>query len=283
MGILEQLETPNFKATKSDKQLIEYIKKNINEVSYKSISEIAKKSLIGEATITRFARKMGFSGFQEFKVTLAKEISTKDRRSIINDSVKNDESAKDTALKLLQCNVNMLDKTLAITNFNDIHKCAELIKQANKIYFFGLGYSGIVAQDSNYKFMRIGLHCNSFHDGHTMIIMSSIVNKGDVIIAISHSGETEEVINAIGLAKESGAKIISITKNEESRLKSISDINLPYISTETIFETGAVPSKLAQIFLIDLIYTQVVKDMATEAIERKVKTTEAIKKLKNIL
>ncbi|MGL5245336.1 MAG: MurR/RpiR family transcriptional regulator, partial [Sarcina sp.] len=197
--------------------------------------------------------------------------------------VKNDESAKETALKLLQCNVDVLEKTLEITNFENIHKCSNLIREASKMYFFGIGYSGIVAQDSNYKFMRIGLYCNSFQDGHTMVIMSSIINKGDVIMAISHTGETEEVINAVKLAKESGAKIISITKNEKSPLKDLSDINLPYVSTETIFETGAVPSKLAQIFLIDLIYTQVVKDMATDAIERKVKTTEAIKKLKYIL
>ncbi|MEN8433565.1 hypothetical protein ACT1UF_03585 [Clostridium septicum] len=73
-----------------------------------------------------------------------------------------------------------------------------------------------------------------------------------------------------------------MTQNKPSRLKDFSDINLSYISAETIFKTGAVSSKLAQIFLIDLIYTQVVKDMGMKAIERKVKTTEAISKLKNL-
>ena len=116
MSILGQLETPRFKATKSDKQLMSYIKGNIEEVIYKSISEIAKESGIGEATITRFTKKIGFSGFQDFKVTLAKEISNNERKGILNNNITNDESVKDTAQKLLQCNINVLEKrTLHLT------------------------------------------------------------------------------------------------------------------------------------------------------------------------
>ena len=106
-----------------------------------------------------------------------------------------------------------------------------------------------------------------------------IANKDDLIIAISHSGETEEIIQAGKLAKENGAKVISITQNSPSRLKDISDINLSYVSVETIFETGAVATKLAQIFLIDLVYSQLVKERYADAMERKIKTTEAIRKL----
>lgn len=279
MSILGQLETPRFKATKSDKQLMSYIKGNIEEVIYKSISEIAKESGIGEATITRFTKKIGFSGFQDFKVTLAKEISNNERKGILNNNITNDESVKDTAQKLLQCNINVLEKTMEIANFDDIQKCAEYIEKAGKIYFFGIGYSGIVAQDSNYKFMRIGINSNCYDDSHNMVMMSSIANKDDLIIAISHSGETEEIIQAGKLAKENGAKVISITQNSPSRLNDISDINLSYVSVETIFETGAVATKLAQIFLIDLVYSQLVKERYADAMERKIKTTEAIRKL----
>ena len=282
MNIIEQLNFPKFKATKLDKQLINYIKENKEEVIYKSISEIANENDIGEATVTRFTRKMGFLGFQDFKVTLAREISNKNTRRIINNNIDNNESAKETANKLLQGNIEVLHKTNELINSNDIHLCSEYIKGANRVYFLGIGYSGIVAVDSNYKFIRIGINSVSYQDSHTIMMMASIANKDDVIIAISHSGETEEIIKAVNLFKENGSKIISITQNKPSRLKDFSDINLSYISAETIFETGAVSSKLAQIFLIDLIYTQVVKDMGIKAIERKVKTTEAINKLKKL-
>ena len=113
-----------------------------------------------------------------------------------------------------------------------------------------------------------------------MIMMASIMQKGDLVIAISHSGETEEIIKTVEMAKQNEVDIISITKKKESSLKSTSDIHLEYISEETLLETGSISSKLAQIFLIDLIYTQVVKEKFNEAIDMKIKTTDAIKSLK---
>ncbi|CEQ24446.1 RpiR family transcriptional regulator [[Clostridium] sordellii] len=283
MGVIENLESPNFKVTKSDKILIEYIKNNIKDVFYKPISQIAKESNIGEATITRFSKKMGFNGLQDFKVTLAQEISSLSKnKNIINSNIENNEPVVDTAKKLLISNINILESTVDIINGQDIHKSSQLIINAKRIYFVGIGYSGIIAQDSNYKFMRIGLNCVSFDSSHTMIMMASIMEKGDLLIAISHSGETDEIIKTVKLAKENEVDVISITKKKESSLKDISDIHLEYISEETLLETGSISSKLAQIFLIDLIYTQVVKEISSEAIDRKIKTTDAIKTLKNI-
>lgn len=283
MGIIENLESPNFKVTKSDKILIEYIKNNIEDVFYKPISQIAKESNIGEATITRFSKKMGFSGLQDFKVTLAQEISSGSKsRTIINSNIENNEPVIDTAKKLLNSNINTLESTVDIIDGTEIHRSAQLIINAKRIYFVGIGYSGIIAQDSNYKFMRIGLNCVSFDSSHTMIMMASIMEKGDLLVAISHSGETDEIIKTVQLAKQNGVDIISITKKKESSLKIISDIHLEYFSEETLLETGSISSKLAQIFLIDLIYTQVVKEKSSEAIDRKIKTTDAIKSLKSI-
>lgn len=281
MTILEKLENPDFKASKSDKIIMEYIKNNLEDVVYMPISQIAKKNNLGEATITRFARKMGFNSLQDFKVTLAQETSSAtNKKNIISSNIENGESAIETAKKLLNSNINILSNTVDIINNEDIHRCTELIKQAKRVYFVGIGYSGIIAQDSNYKFMRIGLNCTCFDSSHTMIMMSSIMDENDLIVAISHSGETDEIIKTVNIAKSNNVKIISITENKESKLKDLSDVNLSYISGETIFETGSISSKLAQIFIIDLVYTQVVKEQFNESLERKVKTTNAIKLFK---
>lgn len=282
MGIIDELRTPSFKVTKSDKILIKYIQENIEDVSYMPISQIAKESNIGEATITRFSKKMGFGSLQDFKVTLAQEISISNKsKTIINSNIENDEPAIDTAKKLLSSNITTLEKTVDLINNQDIHNCANMIINARRIYFVGIGYSGIIAQDSNYKFMRIGLNCVSFDSSHTMIMMASIMEKDDLLIAISHTGETDAIIKTVELAKQNNVDVISITQNQESKLKDISDVNLVYVSEETILETGSISSKLAQIFLLDLIYTQVVKEKSSEAIDLKIKTTNAIKSLKN--
>ena len=268
MGILEQLENPKFKATKSEKTLIEYIKSDLDNIIYKSISIIAKESGVGEATITRFTKKLGFNGFQDFKVTLAKEISNKKNTSIINLHVHRDESVTETA--------NILEQTVKQIDLDLMCKCRDLIMNAKRVYFIGIGYSGIAATDINYKFMRIGFTTVPVTDSHTMVIMSSITNDDDVIVAISNSGTTKEVIKTVKQAKENGTKIITLTEDSDNPLRKLSDYELTYTSAETIFETGSISSKIPQIFLLDLLYTEVIKEMFSEAVEKKIKTTSAI-------
>ncbi|WP_394888179.1 MurR/RpiR family transcriptional regulator [Clostridium perfringens] len=275
MGILEQLENPKFKATKSEKTLIEYIKSDLDNIIYKSISIIAKESGVGEATITRFTKKLGFNGFQDFKVTLAKEISNKKNTSIINLHVHRDESVTETANKMLKSSINILEQTVKQIDLDLMCKCRDLIMNAKRVYFIGIGYSGIAATDINYKFMRIGFTTVPVTDSHTMVIMSSITND-DVIVAISNSGTTKEVIKTVKQAKENGTKIITLTEDSDNPLRKLSDYELTYTSAETIFETGSISSKIPQIFLLDLLYTEVIKEMFSEAVEKKIKTTSAI-------
>lgn len=277
MSILKQLEEPNFKATKSDKILIEYIKENKEDVIYKPISQIAKESGIGEATITRFSKKMGYNGLHDFKVTLAREISGLKNRKIINRSIENDEGVIESARKLLNSNIRILENTFNIIDGNDIEKATDMIINAKKVFFIGIGYSGMTAEDSNYKFSRIGFNCMSLDSSHNMIMMASLMDEDDVIVAISHSGETDEIIKTVNIAKANGASVISVTEDKSSRLKDVSDVNLGYFSGESILETGSISSKLAQFFIIDLVYTQVVKEKSAEVVERKIKTTDAIK------
>lgn len=277
MSILKQLEEPNFKATKSDRVLIEYIKENIEDVVYKPISQISKESGIGEATITRFSKKMGYSGLHDFKVTLSREISGLKNRNIINKSIENDEGVMESARKLFDSNIRILENTFNIIDGNDIEKATDMIINAKKVFFIGIGYSGMTAEDSNYKFSRIGFNCMAIGSSHDMIMMAALMDEDDVVVAISHSGETDEIIKAVSIAKENGARVISVTEDRSSRLRDVSDVSLRYFSGESILETGSISSKLAQFFVIDLVYTQVVKERYAEVVERKIKTTDAIK------
>ena len=277
MSILKQLEEPNFKATKSDRVLIEYIKENIEDVVYKPISQISKESGIGEATITRFSKKMGYSGLHDFKVTLSREISGLKNRNIINKSIENDEGVMESARKLFDSNIRILENTFNIIDGNDIEKATDMIINAKKVFFIGIGYSGMTAEDSNYKFSRIGFNCMAIGSSHDMIMMAALMDEDDVVVAISHSGETDEIVNAVSIAKANGARVISVTEDKSSRLRDVSDVSLRYFSGESILETGSISSKLAQFFVIDLVYTQVVNERYAEVVERKIKTTDAIK------
>lgn len=280
MSILNELESPNFKVTKSDRIIIDYLKENIEAFCEKTISEIAKDIGLGEATITRFTRKIGFNGLQDFRVNLTKEISISKNRNIIDSAIKNDEIVRETAYKLLNTNINTLEGTFELIDNEKIENTVKILLKAKKIHFIGIGYSGIIASDSNYKFMRIGMNTIAYNSGHTMIMMASIMKEDDCIIGISHSGNTEEVIKTFEVAKKNNIKTIAITGNELSKLGKLADICIVYKSGETLFETGAISTKLAQMFLIDIIYTEIVKQKYSEALEIKMKTTQAINFLK---
>lgn len=280
MDIIKQIAKEEFRESKSDKILIEYINNNASECIYKSITEIAEEVSLGEATITRFSKKLGFSGFPEFKVTLAKKLSRESGKNVINAVVKLDEPVKETANKLFESHVKVIKETLNNLDYAEVIRARELFLNAKKIYFFGIGNSGIVSMEANYKFMRIGMNTVSISDSHTMRMLSAIVGRGDLIFAISHSGETKEIIESVKLAKKNKANIISLTESRENTLKDLSDINISYVSMETIFETGSILSKLVQVFLIELIYAEVIKESYEESIDKKMRTTTALEEIR---
>lgn len=280
MEIIDSICDVKFRPSKGDKVLIEYINSNAQNCVYMSISELAKEVSLGEATITRFTRKIGFSSYQEFKLALAKQLTKNSRKSFINTVVSIDEPVEETAQKLFISHNNVIEETLKKLNYKDVIRAREAILNGKRVYFFGIGNSGIVAQDGNYKFMRIGINSIAINDSHTMMMIASLMERGDVVFAISHTGETREILKAVETAKQRKAKIISLTESRSNSLKDVSDINLSYISMETVFETGSILSKLVQMFILELIYAEIIKENYDEAIEKKVTTTNAISTFK---
>lgn len=275
MGVLEQLEQPDFRPSRLDRCLLQYIREHAAEVPHTAIARLAEQSGVGEATITRFTRKMGYSGLQAFKLALAEELTESTKRYIINSDISPTESSLVTGRKLLDANIGTLEKTLASLPEDCIERCADCMLEARRLFFIGLGNSGFVAMDSAYKFYRIGLDSRAIDDSHTMMIMASLAQKGDVVVAVSHSGASEEVCRAIQLAKQNGARAIAVTSDEAGRIGCLADIQITYEAKESVLETGSITTKLAQFFIMDLIYTQIVKAIPGRAAENKKKTAEA--------
>ena len=149
---------------------IKEIKKciHVDAVPHTAIAHLAAESGVGEATITRFVKKMGFSSLQAFKLALARELTETSHRYIINNNIEAGETALETGRKLLDVNIGTLEKTLAALDEGVIERCAELMRQAKRLQFIGLGNSGFIALDSAYKFYRIGMESTGLDNGHSM-------------------------------------------------------------------------------------------------------------------
>ena len=279
MKILSRLDNPPFRVSKGDRKIINCIRTRLTDIPRMTIREIAQACGTAEATCTRFVRKMGFASLADFKAALAEE-GAELGRYLDRGNIRNNESARETARKLLSANMIALEKTQDIIRNETIDACADLLIGAQRIAFIGLGHSGIIAQDSYFKFLRIGMNCIAPRDNHTMRMIAAIMEPGDVIFAISHSGETAEILETVDIARAHGLRIISLTENHPSSLRRVSDVSLTYIAEETPLETGSIASKMAQFFLVDLVYTEVLKILPPSAMEKKIRTTEAVRQMK---
>lgn len=277
MKILPQIETPGFRPSKSDQRLLDYLREYAREVPNMSISQLAEACETGAATVTRFVKKMGYGSMQQFKVALAAELTENSRSYIISWDITAEESALVTGRKLLEVNISTLERTLANLPEGLIEQCAKKIMQARRLLFVGLGNSGYTARDSAYKFCRIGLDSVGLDNSHDMLMMAALVKPGDLLLAVSQSGKSPELVHTLQLAHEGGACCILVTANPAAGLREYVDVCIPYVAKESLLETGSIMAKLAQFFVMDVLYTQVVKNMPKTALDNKKRTAEAVR------
>lgn len=241
--------------TKSERRIAAFINQNKSLVSYSNINKLASLVDVGEATIVRFCRKLGFDGYVDFKAHLHEELlEIESEDSHTTDALSPNSSFIDVATKLHQLNTESFSETLALLNEGTIHRLVELLKAARNIYFYGLGFSGLIAMEGKYKLMRIGMRVDACTDEHMLLVNSSLVTHDDLIIAISNSGESAILLEAVAKAHENGARIVTITKYPNATINQFSTEVLLNCGLDHGLEIGSSTIKTSQIFLIDVLY-----------------------------
>ncbi|MGF1765623.1 MurR/RpiR family transcriptional regulator [Aliivibrio kagoshimensis] len=264
--------------TPSEKRISDYVIANSQQVTKLSIAELSQAVNVGEATIIRFCRTLGFKGFQQFKMELAIEISTsqQNERSILDTDIAQNDSAELIGQKLQNTIDNVLSETLSLLNFSTLEQVAQAIKQGKGIYFFGIGSSGITAEEAKNKFMRIGFNVDALNNNHFMYMKASLLQKGDLAIGLSHSGSSVETTKALRLARESGATTVALTHNPRSAIAAQADFVLVNGNRQGHLQGDSIGTKISQLFVLDLLYTLIVKDDVAGSQDRKLKTTKAL-------
>lgn len=246
------------------KRIADYILKNTFTVKTMTIKDLALECKVAESTVTRFVREMGYSSYQELKITLAETTSNNEIQSITGDEnyVYEDILRSDTTEvildKILFRNIQTLNETVKRIDLAKLEKAGSMISKANVIAFACIGSSSVAAEEAIMRFTRAGKKCLLFRDASIQSMISSIIKAPDVMIAISNSGRTDSVVQALNLAKANGASTIAITSFEDSPIAKNADICL-FTSTKTeALGSGlyweSTTSKSAQILIIDALY-----------------------------
>ena len=215
-----------------------------------SITELAKECSASEATITRFAKKLKMDGYQQLKIAVAQEITVSPIRSDINKG----DSPFDIFEKVCDDIYCSLEKTRKIINSTVLEDVCSAIISAKNILIFGLGNSSSIANDAAHKLIRLGLNAQSYTDNHMQAIVSSHSTPETLAIGISHSGSSKDIVHALKICKENGAKTVCITNYGKSPIYKVSDYILNTIADETNYTIFGLNSRIAHLAIIDTIY-----------------------------
>ena len=276
--ILDTIDSLYDSLTKTEKKIAKTILSNPQLLNQASLSAIAVDLDVGEATFIRFCRTLGFKGFTDFKMDLAIELATQDKSetTLLDTDVTVEDSAQNIALKLQAVINNVITETMNLLDFNELEKVVEAFRQAKRIFLFGVGSSGITAEDAKKKFMRIGLQMDAATNNHFMYMQASLMQKGDVVMGISHSGYSQETTHALGIAHKAGATTIALTHNLRSPITRVADLVLINGHRQGQMQGDSIGTKIAQLFVLDLIYALIVQAEEEKATKTKQKTLNVI-------
>ena len=277
-GILVFIKSIFNSLTKSEQKVALSILNDNEKVIYSSISDFAETCEVGDATVLRFCRKIGFKSYQSFKLELAKEIANADKGTadMKDNEILSADSFETIARKTVNSNIAAIQETLSLLDLKEVGTVVELLVNSRKIAFFGAGSSQITAQDAAYKFLRIGFDISVYTDYHIQLMQASLLTPADVAVGISFSGSTKDTFEVLKAAKQAGAKVIIITHHAKSPITKLSDHVLLHGSKEGPYEGGLLSSKMAQLIVIDVLYNAVFKRVTDLALSKKEITSKAI-------
>lgn len=235
--------------------LCNYIREHDHDIIHMSITELSEQCNISEASLVRFARKLGYKGFQSMKINIAEDVSEPEKQ--IQSEIHRTDTVSTLMDKVFLSEKQAIDNTLAVLDPNELAKAVTLFCNAKRLIFYAVGGSGTVALDAQHKFIRIGFLPLVFTDGNIQAMSASILTKNDVVLAISQSGASSAVIDALELAHQAKAKIIVITNYGKSPIIKYSDVCLFTSAPTSIFRSEPLSSRIAELAVIDALFTGV--------------------------
>jgi RpiR family carbohydrate utilization transcriptional regulator len=222
------------------------------------VTELAERAGVSKPTVVRFCRSMGYEGLSDFKLKLAGSLS--EGVPFIHRNVGAQDNSNDVLVKVIDNTVTAFLKYRNDASSAQIDKAAEAIaithKKGKRLEFFGVGNSGIVAQDAQHKFFRLGFHTISHSDGHMQIMSASLLGPGDCLVVFSNSGRTRDLLDSCEIAKKNGATTVVVTASG-SPLANAGKIHLAADHPESYEKFSPMVSRLLHLMIVDVLATTV--------------------------
>lgn len=242
--------------TFSEEKLSNYIQEHREEIRNLTSQELADAVGVGQSTVIRFSQKLGYGNYKK----MISDISMDNPDAYVDLEIEEQESTVETMEKLREQYNLILDMTFDMNKSDAVDTAVDYLYNARKIIIAGFSVrNNCFADYFAHRLSYIGL--DAYHHDHTTMIYSALnqCDERDVLLVLSESGETRDMVNFTKLAKKRDMKVISITKMSENTVKSLSDINFKLVEygNRTFLRTNLIRSSLLAVF--DMIYLNLLK------------------------
>lgn len=235
---------------KSEQKVADVVIADPEQSVQSSIQSIASLASVSEPTVIRFCRALDCVGFQQFKLKLAQDLAR--RGTFFYQDVTANDSSKELANKLLDGAIASLVQIKNQINEAQLDRAIKLYEACERIELYGSGGSAVVAEDAQLKFFRLGKPAIAYSDPHIQHASAALLDKNALVIAISHSGRSSDILKTVEIARQSQAKVISVTATR-SPLAQVSDVALTVDVNEDSDIFSPVKSRLGQMVVLDVL------------------------------
>ncbi len=256
-NIFHQLTQEYYQFTSAEKKVADYVVSSGVKAQTMSISELAAVCGVAEATISRFCRRLGYDGYAAFRLAIAASAVFREGGNPLTGEVTEQDTVPDLAQKLAGASMGAIQETQALIEPKAILAAADILLGAEKVLCMGQGGSMILAQEAAHLFTTAFSRFYAVADSHMQVIYASQLGPRDAILFFSYSGSTTGLMDVLRVAKARGVKVLLVTRYPHSPGAEQADVVLQCGSTESPLQLGSVPARVAQLYLVDVLFSEI--------------------------
>ena len=252
---LAQIENSYSQLRGSVRQVADTLLRSPADWVGKSISELARASSVSEATVVRFVRGLGYTGFRAFGIAFAGSVSPAQPQAEQPGlkSAPHDNSLSGIVKRVFEEESQALAQAPKTLKSEILERAVLALINARQVYAYGVGGSDILASVAEYRLVRLGINCISIRDPIQMAIQTSLLSSKDVVLAFSQTGRDRDAVDGVLLARQAGATTITVSSEPGSPLVRVAEIPLVLFELSTSDEVSLLDTRIAELTLIDAL------------------------------
>lgn len=274
MNLLERIRDQEPQLSTAERRVAQALLNRPNDFVQAAVADIAQKVGVSQPTVIRFARSVGCTGLQDLKLKLAGSLVS--GVPYVHSSVRPEDPTAEIAVKVFDNAIAALLRCRNAISPATLDQAIDLLAQASRMEFYGLGNSGIIAADAQHKFFRLGTPAIAYADPHIQAMAATMLGPRDVLVAISNSGRSTELLDAVEIALRNGCKVVAITSTG-SQLARIASVALLADAQEDAELYSPMLTRLLHLTLIDVLAVGVALRRGPELVDQLEKTKRSLK------